>query len=173
MNNFESKLIPLAEIVKPHGIKGELKVIFFNEDSDTLKKGSDVFLIDSSGKRYEYKVENIFYSNRKNRIKFFDIDSIDDAEKFRGFVINVDRDRLPHLDEGEFYLTDLHNYQISDEAGNGYGTVLDVLHLPANDVLVIKNLEQEHLIPIIDDVILNINHDDKIIVINPIQGLFD
>ena len=173
MNNFESKLIPLAEIIKPHGIKGELKIIFFNEESDTLKIGNDVFLSDSSGKSLECRIENIFYSHKKNRIKFFDINSIDDAEKLRGFFINVPRENLPHLDEGEFYLVDLSNYKIFDEKGNEFGLVLDVLHLPANDVLVVKNSEKEHLIPIIDDVILNISHEDKKIIINPLEGLFN
>ena len=76
-----SKKIPLGQILKPHGIKGELKVLFYNEDSNSLKKDQIVFLEDSAEVFYEYKVERIFYSFRKNRIKFFDINTIEKANQ--------------------------------------------------------------------------------------------
>ena len=172
-NSPLSKLIPLAEILKPHGIKGELKILFFNDNSKSLKNGSVVFLKDSNSNYYEYKVENIMYSRKKNRVKFFDIDSIDDADKLRGFILNIQREDLPKLSKDEYYLNDLIDYHLIDKSDNNYGSVRDVLHFPANDVLVVYLNNKEYLIPIIDDVILNINHQLKKIIINPIIGLFD
>ena len=76
MSNSSSKLISIGKLIKPHGIKGELKIIFFNEESKSLKKDQVVFLknnIDEKANFYEYNVEKVVYS-MKNRIKFFEID---------------------------------------------------------------------------------------------------
>jgi 16S rRNA processing protein RimM len=84
-----NKKIPLGEILKPHGIKGELKILFYNEDSKSLQKDQKVFLESPQKNIIEYKIERIFYSFRKNRIKFFDINTINEADDLRGYVVNV------------------------------------------------------------------------------------
>ena len=93
-----NKKIPLGEILKPHGIKGELKILFYNEESKSLQKNQKVFLESPQKNIIEYKVERIFYSFRKNRIKFFDINTIDEADDLRGYIVNVDRSDLPKRD---------------------------------------------------------------------------
>ena len=175
MSNSSSKLISIGKLIKPHGIKGELKIIFFNEESKSLKKDQVVFLknsIDEKANFYEYNIEKVVYS-MKNRIKFFEIDSIDSANKLRDFSVSILRSEFPELDNDEYYLNDLIGYQLIDNDNNNYGSVDDVYHFPANDVLSVSLNNKEYLIPIIDDVILTINHDLKIITINLILGLFE
>ena len=60
-----------------------------------------------------------------------------------------------------------------DKSDNSYGDVINVLHFPANDVLTVFWNEKEYLIPIIDDIILDVSHNSKQIIIDPISGLFD
>ena len=172
MNSFNKK-IPLGEILKPHGIKGELKILFYNEESKSLQKDQKVFLESPQKNIIEYKIERIFYSFRKNRIKFFDINTIDDADDLRGYIVNVDRNDLPKINDSEYYLIDLVGYSLIDNSNTNYGKVIEVLTLPANNVLNVSKDDKEYLIPIIDDIILNIIHDSKNIVINPMKGLFD
>ena len=173
MNNSSAKLVPLGELIKPHGIKGEIKVKFFNDKSRSLGDKQAVFLEDKKNNLYKYKIEKVIYSFHKDRVKFFEINSIVDAERLRGFVINVERSELPDLDKNQYYFIDLIKYKIIDISSTFYGYVDDVLHMPANDVLVISLDNKEHLIPMIDDVILNINHKSKEITIEPISGLFN
>ena len=173
MNNSSAKLVPLGELIKPHGIKGEIKVKFFNDKSRSLGDKQAVFLEDKKNNLYKYKIEKVIYSFQKDRVKFFEINSIEDAERLRGFVINVERSELPDLDKNQFYFIDLLKYKIIDISSTFYGYVNDVLHMPANDVLVISLDDKEYLIPMIDDVILNINHKLKEITIEPIPGLFN
>ena len=45
--------------------------------------------------------------------------------------------------------------------------------LPNNDIYVIKNGSQEFLIPVIPEVIKRLDHDKKIILITPMDGLLD
>lgn len=168
--NDNHKLVPIGEIIKPHGIKGELKIILYNEESRTLQKNKLVFLGENNF--LKFKVEKTSYSLKKNRIKFFEINSKEDAESLRGKLINIYRSDLPDLKKNEFYLNDLVNFRIVDKSNNDYGVVKEVLHLPANDVLSVFYSNQEYLVPMIDDVIIMIDIDSKKIIINPIKGLF-
>ena len=86
---------------------------------------------------------------KKSRVKFFEIDSIDDAEKLRGFILNIPREDLPKLKNNEYYLNDLIGYELVDKSDNSYGNVNDVLHFPANDILAVSLNDKEYLIPII------------------------
>ena len=173
MSNSLSKLVSIGELIKPHGIKGELKILLFNEESKSLKDSQIVFLKDNKDNFFKYKIEKVVYSMKKNRIKFFEIDSIDSADKLRGFILSIPRTDFPELEHDEYYLNDLIGYTLFDNNNNNYGCVNDIFHFPANDVLSVFLNDKEYLIPIIDDIILNINHDSRGIIINPISGLFD
>ncbi len=173
MSNSVDKIIPLGQLIKPHGIKGELKILFFNEDSKALKSNQVVHLRALDDDVFEHKIERISYSLKKNRVKFFEIDTVEDAEKMRNWSVCVLRSDLPKLSDGEYYLNDLIDYSLNDSSGKFYGLVKDVLSFPANNVLSILWNEKEYLIPLIDDVILNMKHENKIIIIDPIEGLFN
>ena len=64
-------------------------------------------------------------------------------------------------------------YLLIDDSNKNYGIVSDVLVLPANNVLSVTMENKEYLIPLIDDVVLNINQEEKKIIIDPIEGLFN
>jgi len=173
LSNSNNNIIPLGQLIKPHGVRGELKVFFFNEDSRTLKNNQVVHLITSNNDVFDYKIEKISYSLKKNRIKFFEIDSVEDAEKMRDWSVGVLRSDLPKLSDDEYYLNDLIGCSLNNSSGKFYGLVKDVLSFPANSVLSVLLDDKEYLIPLIDDVILNIDHQNKIIFIDPIEGLFN
>ena len=128
---------------------------------------------DSAEVFYEYKVERIFYSFRKNRIKFFDINTIEEANQLRGYTLNVLRSDLPKLSKNEYYLNDLVGYRVVDSTSKVYGNVNSVLTLPANNVLSIINGDKEYLIPLIQDVVIDVDQDKEIIIIDPLEGLFN
>jgi len=173
LSNSLSKLVSIGELIKPHGIKGELKILLFNEESKSLKNDQIVFLKNSKDSFLKYKIENVIYSMKKNRIKFFEIDSIDSANKLRGYILSIPRSDFPELENEEYYLNDLIGYTLLDKTNNNYGCVDDIFHFPANDVLSVSLNDKEYLIPIIDDIILNIDHNSRLIIINPMSGLFD
>ena len=172
MNN-SSKLIPIGEIIKPHGIKGELKILLYNEESRSLNNNINIFLGKSSKDNLKYKIERIFYSFKKNRLKLFEINTINEAELLRGLFIHIPRTDFPNLEENEFYLNDLLDFRLVDLKNNVYGQVIDVLHLPANDVLVVKLKDEEHLVPLIKDVVKKVDMVNREILIEVIKGLFD
>ena len=55
----------MGQLIKPHGIKGELKILFFNEDSKALKSNQVVHLRALDDEVFEHKIERISYSLKK------------------------------------------------------------------------------------------------------------
>ena len=80
---------------------------------------------------------------------------------------------MPKLNKDEYYLNDLVGYKLIDKSNINYGVVNKVLILPANNVLSVTMEKKEYLIPLIDDVIIEINQEEEKIIIDPIEGLFN
>ncbi|MBN2018268.1 MAG: 16S rRNA processing protein RimM, partial [Candidatus Cloacimonetes bacterium] len=85
----------------------------------------------------------------------------------------VAEDMLPVLEEDEFYPNQLVNYTVITNDGVFIGKVSDILSTPGQDILIIPNDDKEIMIPFCDEFIKVINHDEKKIMIEPIEGLLN
>ena len=163
----------IGKIIKPHGIKGEMKFFVYNENSKVLEKSSSVWLEKDNNQGFDVrKIQMISYIG--NRIKFFEIDSRDKAETFRNFTLNVSRSEFPNLEsDGEDYLVDYISMDVFDTDMNLLGTVVDVLSFPGNDHLVISYKSKESLIPIVEQIVKQFDFNNNRIIIDPIEGLIE
>ena len=90
---------------------------------------------------------------------------MDSAEQLKNSILFADRDDAP-LQEGAHYIQDI----IGCEA---YGRVSDVLNYGASDILEIKSGKKTNLVPLVDDIVCEIDEIGGVIKIKPIKGLFD
>ncbi len=101
------------------------------------------------------------------------VDTVEQAEKLRNKVLFMHRDDL-ELDEDTYFIQDLIGMEVKDADTNfEYGKITDVLQNGANDVYVVKGAEREYLVPAIPDVVISTNVDGNIMLIRPLEGLFD
>src|SRR5260370_38852159 len=99
--------IPLAEIARPHGVRGEVRLKVFNADSDLLLEGEEVLVRSREGEEHEVSVERARRADDAILMKLYSVDDRDRAEELRGALVCVKRGGLPELDEGEFYVCDV------------------------------------------------------------------
>ena len=70
------------------------------------------------------------------------------AEALRGSLVEIDRDQLPPLEDGEYYHADLVGLPCVDEFGGALGTVVSVENFGAGDLLEVeRSTGQRSLIP--------------------------
>jgi len=127
-----SKRIALAAVAGAHGIKGEVRLKLFGEGVDSLGRykklyvgGAELRLLTvRDGKMAVARFEGV--SNRGA------------AEALRGSLVEVDRDQMPPLEEGEYYYADLIGLPATDRAGNAVGAVVAVENFGAGDLLEIE-----------------------------------
>ena len=101
------------------------------------------------------------------------VSSRSEAEAQCGAALLVDEAALPRLAAGEFYHYRLIGLAVETVTSEQVGVIDGVLTTPAHDVLVVRNGTDEHLIPVVADVIHTIDLSGRRVVIDPPPGLLD
>jgi 16S rRNA processing protein RimM len=103
---------------------------------------------------------------------FITIDGITDraaAESLRDKLIYVDRKNAVPLDEGQAFICDIIGCAVQTEDGGNVGEIIDVIETGANNVFQVRTQKGVLLVPVIDDVVLSMRPDDKLVVVNAVR----
>lgn len=141
-------LLEIGKILRPHGIKGAVKVECFVDEHFSMFK--DIFVTEKRAKAQVKKVQNL---NKDFYIVTFDIiPDVDTAEKFRNQSIYIDRDLYPEFKD-QVYLSDLINKLVLNENGEKIGYMVDYEDYGASVILTIKSGVSSYQIPYVKDII--------------------
>ena len=113
-------------------------------------------------------------NNGTLKIKIDDINTVDQAKALVGKELFLPLNTLPPLTGNKFYYHEVIGFKVVDATKGDIGEIFNVLELPQQAVLEIKNpQEKEILIPITDQIIKNVNRAEKTIEIDAPEGLID
>lgn len=125
--------ITLAAISGAHGVRGEVRLKLFADDLTALK-AHDMVLVNGTPRR-------LLSAGGTTKSPIARLEGIVDrsaAEALRGNLIEVERDALPPLEEGEYYYSDLIGLPCVDQDGGAIGTVSAVENFGAGDLLEVE-----------------------------------
>lgn len=165
------KYLEVGKIVNTHGIRGELKLQLWCDDAEYLKRFKTLYFDENGNK----SIRLLSVRPHKNAaiIKLEGVDNMDSAEQLKNSILFADRDNAPQ-EEGAHYIQDIIGCEAVDaETGESYGRVNDVLNYGASDILEIKSGKKTNLVPLVDDIVCEIDEIGGVIKIKPIKGLFD
>ncbi len=167
-------MFAIGKISKPHGVRGEVNVIPFDEDLSIFKNLDSVFLSDSDVREDDLKEVNIISTKFKNNrvvMLFEGVNTCNDAEMLRNKFIRIKRGEIP-LKDGDYFIADIKECNVYDENGAFLGRVSDVIKTKNNDVYWIKktSLNDELLIPVLSSIVLSINIDERKIIIKEVKS---
>jgi len=173
-SSVNPQCIRIGRISRTHGLTGAVRVALDHPASRTLQLGSRVYLDAHNFPPREYQVEVV----RQLRagvisVKFIGIDSCEAAEHLRGCIVSVAEAQLPPLAANEFYDYRALGCVVVGSAGENFGMVEEIFSNGANDVLVVRSDRRETLIPVIADVIKQLDFDNRRITIEAVPGLLD
>lgn len=142
-------LLEIGKILRPHGIKGAVKVeCYVDEHFSTFK---DVMITNKLAKAQVKNVQNL---NKDFYIITLDvIPDVDTAEKFRNQSIYIDRDLYTEFKD-KVYMSDLINKPVLNEKGEQIGFMVDYDDYGASVVLTIKSGVSSYQIPYVKDIII-------------------
>ena len=142
------KRVALAAVAGAHGVKGELRLKLFADSVDSLARHERLHV----GGR-ELALKDIKDGGKTAIARFEGITDRTAAEALRGSLVEIDRDQLPSLEEGEYYHADLVGLSCVDEGGTALGTVIAVENFGAGDLLEVERPNgQTSLIPFRDPI---------------------
>ena len=142
------KRVALAAVAGAHGVKGELRLKLFADSVDSLARHKRFHV----GER-DFTLKDIKDGGKTAIARFEGISDRTAAEALRGSLVEIDRDQLPPLEDGEYYHADLVGLSCVDEGGTALGTVIAVENFGAGDLLEVERPNgQTSLIPFRDPI---------------------
>ena len=164
-------MLRVGVFANTHGVRGEIKVFPTTDDAQRFKKLKKVYL-DTGKEKMELEISSVRFFKNLVILKFKGIDNINDIEKYKGKDLLVTRDQAVPLEEDEYFIYDIIGAKVVTEDGNEFGQLKEVLQTGANDVYVVKTIEgKEILLPVIEECILDIDIDNKIVTAHIMPGL--
>ena len=160
--------ILFGRLGRTHGLKGELK--FSPNDPEEVDSLSGQIV---RMKENEVKVQSIRGANVPFIIKFEGIDDIDSAKLLTGTEVFAKREHLKPLPEGEYYRFEIEGLAVFDEEGQPYGVIEEIIPTGSNDIYVVRNGDQEWMLPMIDTVVKSIDLEQKKLIFHRIEGLIE
>lgn len=162
----------VGKIVKTHGLKGEVTLRIDNEQFDEIEE-LNYFLLDINDKLIPYFVENITFHSNKSFVLFQDLKTLEAANQLVGISVYLPLDLLPEKDGNDFYSHEVVDFLVIDEEKGELGKVQEIIEYPTQSLIQIVINGKEVLIPIHDDIIQDVNREEKKIYINAPNGLID
>ena len=162
----------VGKIVKTHGLKGEVTLRIDNEQFDEIEE-LNYFLLDINDKLIPYFVENITFHSNKSFVLFQDLKTLETANQLVGKSVYLPLDLLPEKDGNDFYSHEVVDFLVIDEEKGELGKVQEIIEYPTQSLIQILINGKEVLIPIHDDIIQDVNREDKKIYIKAPNGLID
>ena len=162
---MKQEYLLLGEIVRPQGIRGEVKVRHYTDDPERFYDLDAVFL--KRGESYdEVSVEDARVQGDDVYLKLEGIDDRNEAEKLRGIQLWVDRDNAVELGEDEVFIADILGAKAFDTKGNQLGVLRDVLTPGGVDVFVLKTPKGNLMFPALKEVLLEMNAEEGRLVLD-------
>ena len=162
----------VGKIVKTHGLKGEVTLRIDNEQFDEIEE-LNYFLLDINDKLIPYFVENITFHSNKSFVLFQDLKTLEAANQLVGISAYLPLDLLPEKDGNDFYSHEVVDFLVIDEEKGELGKVQEIIEYPTQSLIQMVINGKEVLIPIHDDIIQDVDREEKKIYINAPNGLID
>jgi 16S rRNA processing protein RimM len=161
----------IGQIVAPFGTRGQMKVRSYTDHVQHLIQRIRTVYV--GPERREYTITHVFeHKPGLLVLSLAGVASRDDAAALRGTEVAILEHEAAPLEQDEYFIHQLYGLLVVTEQGEEIGRVKEVLSTRANDVAIVPRLgKTDALIPIIRDVVQELNITAGRIVIRPMEGL--
>lgn len=161
----------IGQIVAPFGVRGQVKVRSYTDRVDHLRRRIHTVYLGPEWRQ----VALTHVLEHKPGLLVLTLGGVttrEQAEDLRGTEVSIREQEAAPLDEGEYFIHQLYGLVVVNEAGETLGQVREVMETGANEVLVVQREGQaDALIPMIRDVVQELDVPHQRIVIRPLEGL--
>ncbi|GAV12050.1 MULTISPECIES: ribosome maturation factor RimM [Paenibacillus] len=168
------RMFNVGKLVNTHGIRGEVKIIPTTDfpEERFAQKSELVLQQPNSNNSVSVTVERSRLHKNMYIIKFVQFDNINEVEKYKGWMLKVSEEQLDELDEDEYYYHEIIGCKVVTDEGEDLGIIDEILSPGANDVWVVKPAKGKSiLIPVIDEVVLTVDVQEKVVTVHIMEGL--
>ncbi len=166
-------LIPIGRILRPHGIRGKLKLEYYGEDVNRFPPCQEVFIEMEAGKLQSFEILGKTPQPPRLILHLKGIERREQVECLVGKEVLIKREDLPVLGRGEYYWADLLGMVVETQEGKRIGWLKEIFPTGANDVYVVAGKRREIYLPATEEVIQGIDCERGIMKVNRMEGLWE
>jgi 16S rRNA processing protein RimM len=163
--------LAIAKIIGVHGIKGWLRVYAYDETPDLFRPGACVRLKHGISGIDHLTVRDVQPYKNILRVAFSEITDRTAAEALTGAELLIHRSELPEPEPGTWYWCDLIGLQVYGIDGTYLGRVENLFETGSHDVLVVKQGNEEILVPVTASIVCDVDFESRKISVNLPEGL--
>ena len=156
-------LIEIGCFVGVHGIKGQVKLNSFTEIPESIFNYKEFFLETNDN---ILKIKLIRKVKQSLICKIQDVETRDEAEKYRGLKLFIKKDSLPKLEVNEFYHRDLIEFEVYNLKKESFGKIKSFNDFGGGLLIEVKKENKLFYIPIGDNFLKDIDYKEKEMIIN-------
>ncbi len=172
MTEASPPYVIVGRVSRPHGIRGELRVVPDTDFPEHLAGLIEAVLL-KDDRPTPVRVQRVRPHGAEILVTIAGVESIEQAEQWRGADLAVPRRDAAVLPQGRHYVFEVLGLRVLTEAGEELGTVAEILRTGSNDVYVVRGAGREYLIPAISSVVLAIEPAAGRLIIRPLAGLLE
>jgi 16S rRNA processing protein RimM len=166
-------LIVIGKITGTHGVRGQVLIIPYSGDADSIIALHSFFLRSKQGEYASYEIQRAVAHKKRVLVSLKNFDSINQVLPLVGNELYIHRDQLPHLPDDEYYWCDLIGLTVTTVDGTELGELVDIIETGSNDVYVVRSDVQEVLVPALEDVVKDVDLEAGRMVVSLPDGLLD
>ena len=167
-------MVTIGEIVRVHGVRGEVKIISFSDVPRRFDELRRVTVTGRGGERREVAVRAARRTGEGYLLAFEGVETSEAAASLVGSLLQIPLEKSPPLPEGQYYERDLLGMEVRTEEGTSLGTIADVLPTRSNAVFVIRGSGgQEHLIPGTKQIVRAVDVPGRRMTVRRVAGLLE
>jgi 16S rRNA processing protein RimM len=165
----------VGRVAKAHGVTGEVVVDVRTDDPDTrFAPGNTLRGRAKDGTERRFVVNSAREHGGRLLVRLDGVADRDGADALRATLFLVDSGELPPIeDPDEFYDHQLEGLRVRTTEGTEVGTVAEVLHTAAGELLSVRGEDGEVLVPFVSAIVTSVSLTDQVIEIDPPEGLLE
>jgi 16S rRNA processing protein RimM len=179
MGREDPRFLVVGHLTKPHGIKGDLFVSPLTDHPGSAFAPGVVLLLGlPEGDQPDpdlppLRVESARPFRRGWLVSFGGVDDRNQADLLRGRYLYRPAEEVEPLAEGEIFYHQLLGMHVVTVGGDDVGCVTEVYELAPRHLLEVTGDGAQRLIPFSDEVVVQVDADERTLVIDPPPGLLD
>jgi 16S rRNA processing protein RimM len=163
----------LGKIVKKFSFKGEV-LVKLDTDEPEIYENMESVLVQLRNNLIPFFIQkSSLHKSSLLRIRFEDVDTEADADKLLGSELYLPLNMLPKLSGNQFYFHEVTGFKIEDTLHGNLGTIVGVNDTTSQALFEVEKEGKQLLIPINDQIVIEVNRSSKTIVVTTPEGLVD
>ena len=163
----------LGKIAKKFSFKGEV-LIYLDTDEPEMYEDLESVFVEFNKNLVPFFIENSqLHKNDFLKVRFEDVNNEEKADELIGREVYLPLSMLPKLEGNKFYYHEVIDFDVIDKRLGNIGKIVSINDSAAQPLFEIEKDGIEILIPMIDDFIIEVNRNNKSIILNTPEGLVD